>query len=108
MMLCSLSLRSFRRVAPKWIQGVVYGGLKESEGGRRSLAVAARLVLATDSIKVEANGRLACSPCSLVRYDSAKADGHMTIVRANKVHLAFDGPVSSIIDIANRKITRVE
>jgi lipopolysaccharide export system protein LptA len=64
-------------------------------------------VLATRDVTVLPDGRLELEPFSFVLFRKDKEDGkypEIDTVRSKKAFLSFDKPVSSIADIASRKI----
>jgi RNA polymerase sigma factor (sigma-70 family) len=68
------------------------------------------LVLAADRLTVEADGRIRCTPCWLVRPGPDRADGtrSLTAVRCGAAYLTLDRRVDTVADLAGRQVIGVE
>jgi hypothetical protein len=65
------------------------------------------LVLATDEVKVQPDGRVKLTPFSIAIFGKDRGDysfPEITTVRCQEAYLTFDRPVTSQTDLSNRKI----
>jgi hypothetical protein len=64
------------------------------------------LVLATDAIWLEEDGRIKCWPCSIVRFSDDATTA--TTVRTPFAYFSFDPPIASISDMRTSKLVAIE